>query len=101
MAFPSDLEIAQKAQLKPIAQIAQKLGIDPELIEPYGRTKAKLPLSLINEQKLATSKLILVTALSPTPAGEGKTTTSIGLNEGLNKLGKKSIVVLREAGHRP
>ena len=92
MSFPSDLEIAQKAQLKPIAQIAQKLGIDPEVIEPYGRTKAKLPLTLINEQKLAKSKLILVTALSPTPAGEGKTTTSIGLHEGLSKLGKKSVV---------
>ncbi|MBL8009540.1 MAG: formate--tetrahydrofolate ligase, partial [Flavobacteriales bacterium] len=101
MPFPTDLEIAQNAQLKPIAQIAQELGIDPELIEPYGRTKAKLPLSLIDEQKLAKSKLILVTALSPTPAGEGKTTTSIGLNEGLNKLGRKSIVVLREPSLGP
>jgi len=101
MAFPSDLEIAQKAQLQPIARIAERLGIDPELVEPYGRTKAKLPLSLIDEQKLTKSKLILVTALSPTPAGEGKTTTSIGLNEGLNKLGRKSIVVLREPSLGP
>ena len=101
MSFPSDLEIAQKAQLKPIATIAQKLGVDPEVIEPYGRTKAKLPLTLIDEQKAAKSKLILVTAISPTPAGEGKTTTSIGLNEGLNKLGKKSIVVLREPSLGP
>ena len=101
MSFPSDLEIAQKAQLKPIATIAQKLGVDPEIIEPYGRTKAKLPLTLIDEQKAAKSKLILVTAISPTPAGEGKTTTSIGLNEGLNKLGKKSIVVLREPSLGP
>ena len=101
MAFPSDLEIAQKAQLKPIAEIAKKLGIDPEVIEPYGRTKAKLPLDLINEARIAKSKLILVTALSPTPAGEGKTTTSIGLHEGLSKLGKKSVVVLREPSLGP
>jgi formate--tetrahydrofolate ligase len=101
MAFPTDLEIAQKAQLKPIARIAERLGIDPEVIEPYGRTKAKLPLTLIDDAKAAKGKLILVTALSPTPAGEGKTTTSIGLNEGLNKLGKKSIVVLREPSLGP
>ncbi len=101
MAFPSDLEIAQKAQLKPIATIAKNLGIDPEVIEPYGRTKAKLPLDLIDETRVAKSKLILVTALSPTPAGEGKTTTSIGLSEGLNKLGKKSVVVLREPSLGP
>ncbi len=101
MAFPSDLEIAQKAQLKPIAQIAKNLGIDPEVIEPYGRTKAKLPLTLIDEARVAKSKLILVTAVSPTPAGEGKTTTSIGLHEGLSKLGKKSVVVLREPSLGP
>ncbi|MBK9418764.1 MAG: formate--tetrahydrofolate ligase [Flavobacteriales bacterium] len=101
MSFPSDLEIAQKAQMKPIADIARTLGIDPDLIEPYGRTKAKLPLNLIDDAKAAKSKLILVTALSPTPAGEGKTTTSIGLNEGLNKIGKKSIVVLREPSLGP
>ncbi len=101
MAFPSDLEIAQKAQLRPIAAIATNLGIDPEVIEPYGRTKAKLPLSLIDEARVAKSKLILVTAVSPTPAGEGKTTTSIGLHEGLSKLGKKSVVVLREPSLGP
>ena len=101
MSFPSDLEIAQKAQLKPIAEIAKKLGIDPEVIEPYGRTKAKLPLNLIDEARVAKSKLILVTAVSPTPAGEGKTTTSIGLHEGLSKLGKKSVVVLREPSLGP
>jgi formate--tetrahydrofolate ligase len=101
MSFPSDLEIAQKAHLKPIADIARHLGIDPEVIEPYGRNKAKLPLNLIDDAKAAKSKLILVTALSPTPAGEGKTTTSIGLNEGLNKIGKKSIVVLREPSLGP
>jgi len=101
MAFPSDLEIAQNAQLKPIARIAQRLGIDPEVIEPYGRTKAKLPLHLIDEARVPKGKLILVTAVSPTPAGEGKTTTSIGLHEGLSKLGKKSVVVLREPSLGP
>ena len=101
MAFPSDLEIAQKARLKPISTIAKNLGIDPDVIEPYGRTKAKLPLDLIDEARVAKSKLILVTALSPTPAGEGKTTTSIGLHEGLSKLGKKSVVVLREPSLGP
>jgi formate--tetrahydrofolate ligase len=101
MAFPSDLEIAQKAKLLPIFTIAERLGIDPEVAEPYGRTKAKLPLTLIDQKKVAKSKLILVTAVSPTPAGEGKTTTSIGLSEGLNKLGKKTVVVLREPSLGP
>ena len=101
MPFPTDLEIAQAARMKPIAEIAKNLGIDPEVIEPYGRTKAKLPINLIDEKKLANGELILVTAVSPTPAGEGKTTTSIGLHEGLSKLGKKSIVVLREPSLGP
>ncbi|MEZ4740666.1 MAG: formate--tetrahydrofolate ligase [Flavobacteriales bacterium] len=101
MAFPSDLEIAQKATLLPIFTIAERLGVDPEVVEPYGRTKAKLPLTLIDQKKVAKSKLILVTAVSPTPAGEGKTTTSIGLSEGLNKLGKKTVVVLREPSLGP
>lgn len=101
MSFPTDLEIAQAASMLPIGRVAQRLGIDQETIEPYGHYKAKLPLSLINEDKAAKSKLILVTAISPTPAGEGKTTTSIGLHEGLNKLGKKSVVVLREPSLGP
>lgn len=101
MAFPSDLEIAQKARMKPIARIGETLGIDPDTLELYGRYKAKLPLDLIDEKKVAKSKLILVTALSPTPAGEGKTTTSIGLCEGLNKVGKKAMVVLREPSLGP
>lgn len=101
MAFPSDLEIAQKAQMEPITAIAQKLGVDPDVIDQYGKFKAKLPLNLINEKKIKKSKLILVTALSPTPAGEGKTTTSIGLCEGLNKIGKKAMVVLREPSLGP
>lgn len=101
MAFPSDLEIAQGAQMKHINAIGQKLGIDPDTLELYGKYKAKLPLDLIDEAKVAQSKLILVTALSPTPAGEGKTTTSIGLCEGLNKVGKKAMVVLREPSLGP
>jgi len=101
MAFPSDLEIAQQAHLLPISAVGAKLGIDADRLELYGHYKAKLPLDLIDEHKARLNKLILVTALSPTPAGEGKTTTSIGLNEGLNKLGKKSIVVLREPSLGP
>ena len=96
-----DLEIAQACKLQPIKNIASKLGIAEELLEPYGHFKAKLPLSLIDDKAAANSKLILVTAITPTPAGEGKTTTSIGLNEGLNKIGKKAVVVLREPSLGP
>ena len=101
MAFPSDLEIAQSAKMQPITAIGEKLGIKPEQMENYGRYKAKLPLDLIDEEKVKKSKLILVTAISPTPAGEGKTTTSIGLVEGLNKIGKKTVAVLREPSLGP
>jgi formate--tetrahydrofolate ligase len=101
MAFPSDLEIAQKAKLQPIAEIGRKLGIDPDRMENYGRYKAKLPLDLIDEAKVKKAKLVLVTALSPTPAGEGKTTTTVGLVEGLNKVGKKAMAVLREPSLGP
>ena len=99
--FPSDLEIAQACEMKHINVIAEKLGIDQEQLEHYGKFKAKLPLDLIDETKIKQSKLILVTAITPTPAGEGKTTTSIGLHEGLVKAGKKSIVVLREPSLGP
>ncbi|MBK6943537.1 MAG: formate--tetrahydrofolate ligase [Flavobacteriales bacterium] len=87
--------------MKHINTIAQSLGVDPEVIEQYGRYKAKLPLNLIDEAKIKKSKLVLVTALSPTPAGEGKTTTTIGLVEGLNKVGKKAMAVLREPSLGP
>lgn len=97
----SDLEIAQAATLQPIVDIATKINLDPDIIEQYGRYKAKLPLSLIDEGKVQSSNLILVTAITPTPAGEGKTTTSIGLTEGLNKIGKKAAVVLREPSLGP
>ncbi len=97
----SDIEIAQAAKLTHIKEIAAKLNIDEDDIEMYGKYKAKLPLSFIDENKIAQSNLVLVTALTPTPAGEGKTTTSIGLTEGLNKIGKKTTVVLREPSLGP
>ncbi len=97
----SDLEIAQNAELRNIGEIAAKLGIQEDDLERYGKFKAKLPLNLINEQAIQSANLVLVTAITPTPAGEGKTTTSIGLNEGLNRIGKKSIVVLREPSLGP
>ncbi len=97
----TDIEIASNVTLKPITQIASKLGIDPETIELYGKYKAKLPLSLINPLRMKGKHLILVSAISPTPAGEGKTTVSIGLSEGLNRIGKKTVVVLREPSLGP
>jgi formate--tetrahydrofolate ligase len=97
----SDLEIATRAAIRPIRQIAERLGIDAELIEQYGRFKAKLPLDLIDEEKIAKGNLILVSAINPTPAGEGKTTVSIGLSDGLNKIGKDAAVVLREPSLGP
>ena len=97
----SDIEIAQKTDLQPIVEIAQKLDIHEDELELYGKYKAKLPLNLIDEDKIEKNNLILVTALTPTPAGEGKTTVSIGLTEGLNKIGKKATVVLREPSLGP
>ena len=97
----NDLEIAKTVKLQHISEIAKKLGIEEDEIEMYGKYKAKLPLSLLDMEKVSQCNLILVSAISPTPAGEGKTTTSIGLSEGLNKLGKKSTVVLREPSLGP
>ncbi|MDY4044272.1 MAG: formate--tetrahydrofolate ligase [Marinifilaceae bacterium] len=97
----TDIEIANSVQIRPITEIADKLGIAHDLLEPYGRYKAKLPLSLIDKNKIEGKKLILVSAISPTPAGEGKTTISIGLTEGLNRIGKKTTVVLREPSLGP
>jgi len=96
-----DIEIAQEAQIKPIVKIAERLGILHDDLELYGKYKAKIPLSYIDEDKLRKAKLILVTAITPTPAGEGKTTTSIGLAQALNRLGKKTTVVLREPSLGP
>lgn len=101
MSFPSDIEIAQQADIKPIKEIAEKLNIDPEELEYYGRYKAKIPLKYINEDKQKKSKLILVSAINPTPAGEGKTTVSVGLLDGLHKIGKNAVAVLREPSLGP
>lgn len=97
----TDIDIARKATLQPIEAIASKLGIAKDDLIPYGKYKAKLPLTYIDESKVQSCKLILVSAITPTPAGEGKTTTSVGLNEGLNKIGLKSTVVLREPSLGP
>lgn len=97
----SDIEIARETQLKPIQEIATGLGIDEEAIEPYGRYIAKLPLSLIDDEKVKDSKLILVTAITPTKAGIGKTTVSVGLALGMNRIGRKTIVALREPSLGP
>lgn len=87
-----DIEIAQEARIRPIVEIAEKLGIPPDELELYGRYKAKIPLHFIDEEHINKSKLILVTAITPTPAGEGKTTTSLGLAQGLNLLKKKQLL---------
>ena len=100
-SYKSDLEIAQACKMKHIREVASKLSIEEDDLELYGKFKAKLPLNLIDESKAKNGKLILVTAITPTPAGEGKTTTSIGLSEGLNKIGKQSTVVLREPSLGP
>ena len=97
----TDIQIARECQLEHINEIASKLGIDPEKIEPYGRYMAKVPISLIDDEKVKKSRLILVTAISPTKAGIGKTTVSIGLTLGLNKIGKKAVVALREPSLGP
>lgn len=99
--FLTDIEIAQAAHLEHISRIADKLNIPEDDIEMYGKYKAKLPLTLIDEGKIKQHHLVLVTAMTPTPAGEGKTTTSIGLTEGLNKIGKQTTVVLREPSLGP
>jgi formate--tetrahydrofolate ligase len=101
MAFQSDIIIAQARRLQHIQIIAKKLQIAEDDLEMYGKYKAKLPLSLIDDEKVSRNNLVLVTALTPTPAGEGKTTVSIGLTEGLNKIGKQAMVVLREPSLGP
>jgi formate--tetrahydrofolate ligase len=98
----SDIEIAQAATLKPIIQMAQdRLGIPPEALEPYGHYKAKIDLQWINNNQTPNGKLVLVTAISPTPAGEGKTTTTVGLGDALNRIGKRTVIALREPSLGP
>ncbi len=99
--YLSDIEIANSIKPEKIKKIAKKLGINSDDLEPYGKYKAKLPLYLIDEEKIKQNHLILVTALTPTPAGEGKTTVSVGLADGLNKIGKQATVVLREPSLGP
>jgi formate--tetrahydrofolate ligase len=101
MAHLTDIEIAQAKELQHIKHIANKLQVREDDLEMYGKYKAKLPLNLIDENKIKENNLVLVTALTPTPAGEGKTTVSIGLTEGLNKVGKQATVVLREPSLGP
>ena len=102
MAFKTDIEIAREAKKKPIMEIGAKLGIPAEHLLPYGHDKAKVGQDFIrNLQDRPDGKLILVTAINPTPAGEGKTTTTVGLGDGLNRIGKKAIVCIREASLGP
>ena len=99
--YLSDIEIAQKAKIENISVIAERAGIDEKYVECYGKNKAKIDLAFLNETKKKNGKLILVTAITPTPAGEGKTTTTIGLADGLKKIGKKVVVALREPSLGP
>ncbi|WP_299679649.1 formate--tetrahydrofolate ligase [uncultured Roseobacter sp.] len=102
MAYKSDIEIARAASKKPIQEIGAKLGISSDDLLPYGHDKAKVSQSFINSvQGNENGKLILVTAINPTPAGEGKTTTTVGLGDGLNRIGKKAAVCIREASLGP
>ena len=98
----SDIEIARGARMAPIGEIAGKLGIPADAISPYGGSKAKVSLDYVKSlEDRPDGKLILVTAISPTPAGEGKTTTTVGLGDGLNHIGKKAMVCIREASLGP
>ena len=101
MAYLTDIEIAQQTKLRPITEIAQIAGIDEKYLDQYGKYKAKIDRNLLADTPEKNSKLVLVTAITPTPAGEGKTTTSIGLADGLRKIGKKSIAALREPSLGP
>ena len=101
MAYLTDIEIAQQCKMKPISEIAKTAHVDEDYLEHYGKYKAKIDLSLLNEEGRADGKLILVTAITPTPAGEGKTTTTIGLADGLRRIGKDVTVALREPSLGP
>jgi formate--tetrahydrofolate ligase len=102
VSVKSDIEIAREAKMKPIAEVAAKVGVPAEALIPYGWTKAKVNFDFINKvQGNKDGKLILVTAINPTPAGEGKTTTTVGLSDGLNHIGKKAIAALREPSLGP
>ncbi|MBQ5801355.1 MAG: formate--tetrahydrofolate ligase [Clostridia bacterium] len=101
MAFLSDIEIAQSCKMQPVTEIAKKVSIDEDHLENYGKYKAKVDLSLLSDESRKNGKLVLVTAITPTPAGEGKTTTTIGLADGLQRIGKNVVVALREPSLGP
>ena len=101
MNYLSDIEIAQSCTMKPITQIAQTAGVDEDYLELYGKYKAKVDYRLLRESKRPDGKLILVTAINPTPAGEGKTTTTVGLADAMRRLGKNTLVALREPSLGP
>ena len=97
----TDIEIAQSAKMQHIADIAKTAGVDEEYLEFYGKYKAKIDYRLLQESDAPNGKLILVTAINPTPAGEGKTTTTVGLADGMRRLGKNALVALREPSLGP
>ena len=101
MGFKSDIEIAQECEMKPITEIAAKAGIDDKYLEQYGKYKAKIDYNLLKETDKKDGKLILVTAINPTPAGEGKTTTTVGLADAMQQMGKNVMVALREPSLGP
>ena len=99
--YKSDIEIAQSVEMRPISEIAKTAGVDEKYLEYYGKYKAKIDLSILNDKEYKDGKLVLVTAINPTPAGEGKTTTTIGLADGMRKIGKNVLVALREPSLGP
>lgn len=99
--MPTDIEIAQSVTPQPITKIAEKVGVDDKYLELYGNYKAKIDYNILNDNQAPQGKLILVTAINPTPAGEGKTTTTVGLSDGLSHIGKKTVVALREPSLGP
>ena len=101
MGYKSDIEIAQETEMQPILEVAKTAGIDQKYLEQYGNYKAKIDYNMLNDTDKKDGKLILVTAISPTPAGEGKTTTTVGLADGMRKIGKNVMVALREPSLGP
>ena len=101
MSYKSDIEIAQETTMLPITEIAKEAGVDDKYLEQYGKYKAKVDYNILNDVQRENGKLILVTAINPTPAGEGKTTTTVGLADGMKKLGKNVLVALREPSLGP
>ena len=101
MGYKSDIEIAQECTMEPITKIAEKAGIDEEYLEQYGKYKAKIDYNFLKKTDKKDGKLVLVTAINPTPAGEGKTTTTVGLADAMQKLGKNVMVALREPSLGP